>query len=235
MNKFDLNAQNDLGFLKKIARSVKKVTSKVASKVLPSSVREVGRKIDRTGINKVAMAVAGAVVAGPALLAGAGKVAGAAKVAGSAIATAAGAAAPTAAKLASSAGTIATTAGKAAPAIMGTINALNTQIADSPDFAGTAQEMQHMGMDAASEWARSGIYKDIATPGVQQAIQPFVQEELQRQGIPRDYAHQVSIQEAGVAANNAVKATAESYAKPALILAAVGIPALFLLAGNRGR
>ena len=56
--------------LKKTVRSVKKITSKVSRKVLPSSIRRIGRKIDKAGIGKIAAGAALLMVGVPAVAAG---------------------------------------------------------------------------------------------------------------------------------------------------------------------
>lgn len=61
---------------KKVARKVRKVTSKIGRKVLPSSIRKLGRKIDKSGLGKIAAGVALAFVGGPAIMAGVGKAGG---------------------------------------------------------------------------------------------------------------------------------------------------------------
>ena len=53
--------------IKKAVKSVRKVTSKIAKKVLPSKIREIGRKLDKSGFNKIVGGIALAMVGVPAL------------------------------------------------------------------------------------------------------------------------------------------------------------------------
>lgn len=65
--------------VKKAVKSVRKVTSKIAHKVLPKKVREIGKKLDKLGITKLAAGAALMIVnplAGSKLIGLAGKVAG---------------------------------------------------------------------------------------------------------------------------------------------------------------
>lgn len=220
MNRFDqqLGYYHDPqlnGFLSKIGRSIEKAVKKVnnvvkdnirtpiAKATVPSSVRELGRKMDEKGVNKVIGAVAVSIFAPYA----AGALVGAS---GAAAGTLAAKAITTGVSLAAS--QVSTAALKSGMQDYATVKAteqavreeskvaaeLAEAIAAVPEFQHVIEGLRAEGYndaEIAAHWAESRAYYETATMAAANTVYPAVLQEAQTLGIPNapDVAAQTAV------------------------------------------
>lgn len=236
-----------LGFLKKLKKgiksaikSVRKVTSKIAQKTLPSSVRKIGRKIDKSGLGKVAAGVALAFVGGPAIMAGLKGAGGiAASAAGKAGALIKGGVA--AAKTAS--GVVATVSqikGGGGDADAAQAEALRqAQIsADLARAAGSNSAFQQAVAELRSQgytdeailnhWIESRTYYEQAVEAATRAVYPQAVQQYQAAGYPNDMAIAYGAQDALNIAETEVKQVQNKASGGGLLIPAGIILALMM-------
>lgn len=221
-----------LGFLKKLVKKVAKPFKTVGRKVLPSSVRKIGRKIDKSGIGKIAAGAAALYFAAP-LAMGAIKSMGAKAAMGKALTTV-----KTGTKLISAANTLknvsaAAGGGAAAGAVEGAVmqnaqNALELSqaIANNREFAAAVAQLRAEGYsddEILQHWRESRTAYEAAVPGVARTVAPAVYAEARAAGMPVEYAQQFAEEEATKIAEETVKEQQAPSSGLILPLAAAGL------------
>lgn len=239
-NLFDKNLGyyegDGLGFLKKAFKKFREPFRKVGKKVLPSSVRKIGRKIDKTGIVKIAAGAAALYFAAP-LAMGAIKSMGAKAAMGKALTTV-----KTGAKIASAAKSIksvsaAAGGGAAAGAVEGAVmqntqNALELSraIGSNKEFAAAVDQLRAEGYsddEILQHWRESRTAYEATVPEVARTVAPAVYAEARAAGMPVEYAQQFAEEEATKIAEETVKEQQAPSSGLILPLAAAGL--MFLI------
>lgn len=233
-NLFDKNLGyyegDGLGFLKKAFKKFREPFRKVGKKVLPSSVRKIGRKIDKTGIVKIAAGAAALYFAAP-LAIGAIKSMGAKAAMGKALTTV-----KTGAKIASAAKSLksvsaAAGGGAAAGAVEGAVmqNAndaleLSRAIGNNPEFAAAVNQLRAEGYsddEILAHWRESRTAYEATVPEVARTVAPAIYAEARKTGMPVEYAQQFAEEEAMQIADDTVKAQQQGPTNLVLPLAAI--------------
>jgi hypothetical protein len=211
MNHFDKNLgyyedQNLGGFsLKKAFKKWREPFRKVAKKVLPSSVRKIGRQLDKSGITKIAAAAAGLYLAAP-LVSGGLKSAAAKKI------TSAGAK-----KLIKSAGTSIlknatkkTETATTAAVEQSAANALelSNAIAKSAEFKNVVSELRAAGYsddEILQHWRESKTAYEAAAAQTAETIAPAIYAQAREAGMVADDARAYAVQESEKIAETVTK------------------------------
>lgn len=195
---------HNLGFIKKLGRSIEKAVKKVnkvvkdnirtpiAKATVPSSVRELGRKMDEKGVNKVIGAVALSVFApyaSGALVGASGAAAGSltatAIKGGVALAASQGATAALKSGLTDYATDKATRAAVKEGARVA--DEIAAAIAAVPEFGHVVDALRAEGYtdaEIAAHWAESRTYYEAATAAAANTVYPAVLEEAVHMGLP---------------------------------------------------
>ncbi len=225
--------------IKKGFRSVNKIRSKVASKILPSKVREIGRKIDKAGVNKLAAGIALTMIGIPALGAIGGQV-GAVAAKGFGLAKGAiggikvGGLVKTATTVYSTTNKLKLDKAKQNIIIAQTkANAnksleLSRAIGDSPQFAQAVQSLRAQGYDdeaILNHWRESKSYYAAAVPEVARTVYPQIYGAAVESGLPENLARDYAKVESLDVAKKEVK---KAQGGGGIIIAAVGIALLML-------
>lgn len=226
---------------RKVRDAVKKVAPKPLVKVM-EGVEKAGRKLEQSGVTKVAAGLALAWVAAPLAV---GAVSSAASAVGGSAAF--GAIKTGAVALAKSkvVGSLANTAvssitgakvqdpnieAQATSDAAGMYEAVNAAIAQTPAFAETVAQARADGYsdeEIYNHWVTSRALYETAVPQITQTIQPEVYQAAISQGFGPEFAEDYSYVEADRIAQEAM-ANAQNQNSNAMILPALAIGAYFL-------
>lgn len=241
--------------LKKTVKKVRNITSKVGKKVLPSSIRKLGRKLDKSGITKLAAGAALFMVGGPAIAAGlkgskiaaiAGKAVGAAKAGiGTIKVGSAAGAIKTGAKLYATSQGIKMQQAQANAQIQAQEQAaaqaqydakvsleLSKAMGASPEFEAAVAQLRAQGYsdDAILQhWVESKSYYQAAVPQVAKTIYPQVLNVAQQSGFTGQDAADLAYSESFKIADQEVKKTQSNASNLTPLLLAAGAALLFKL------
>jgi hypothetical protein len=196
------------GFLSKIGRSIEKAVKKVnnvvkdnirtpiAKATVPSSVRELGRKMDEKGVNKVIGAVAVSIFApyaAGALVGASGAAAG--TLAAKAITTGVGLAASQVSTAALKSGMQDYATVKATEQAMREESKVAAELAEAiakvPEFQKVVDGLRAEGYtdaEIAAHWAESHAYYEAATMAAANTVYPAVLAEAETLGLPNPQA-----------------------------------------------
>lgn len=237
-----------LGFLKKLkkgiksaVKSIKKVRSKIAHKILPNSVIKLGKKVDKAGLTKIAAGVALAFVGGPAIMAGlkgAGGIAASAAGKAGALIKGGVAAAKTASGVVATVSQIKGGAGGDADAAQAEALRQAQISAEVAKAAGANQAFQQAVAQLRSQgysdeeilnhWIESRTYYEQAVEAATRAVYPQAVQQYQAAGYPNDMAIAYGAQDALNIAETEVKQVQNQASGGGLLIPAGIILALLM-------